>query len=64
MTLHPLASKGGAFVLKLGLVFKNKKSRHRRDSLFFKKTGGNGFYPLPPIFFITVQKQYSYLNQE
>ena len=22
MTLHPLASKGGAFVLKLGLVFK------------------------------------------
>ena len=24
MTLHPLASKGGAFVLKLGLVFKTK----------------------------------------
>ena len=24
MTLHPLSSKGGAFVLKLGLVFKRK----------------------------------------
>ena len=23
MTLHPLTSKGGAFVLKLGLIFKN-----------------------------------------
>ena len=24
MTLHPLTSKGGAFVLKLGFVFKTK----------------------------------------
>ena len=47
MTLHPLASKGGAFVLKLGLVFKRKSSterlgffllaeKQRRDSNDFK----------------------------
>ena len=29
MTLHPLSSKGGAFVLKLGLVFKNKSREIR-----------------------------------
>ena len=37
MTLHPLTLKGGAFVLKLGLVFKQKKDRHRR-SFFCLKT--------------------------
>ena len=28
MTLHPLTSKGGAFVLKLGLVFNSKTPDH------------------------------------
>ena len=32
MTLHPLTSKGGAFVLKLGLVFKQKN--HPLDGFF------------------------------
>lgn len=26
MTLHPLTTKGGAFVLKFGLVFKRKRT--------------------------------------
>ena len=31
MTLHPLTSKGGAFVLKLGLVFKDPECLCIRD---------------------------------
>jgi len=34
MTLHPLTSKGGAFVLKLGLVFK-KKTLSNFGRIFF-----------------------------
>jgi hypothetical protein len=35
MTLHPLTSKGGAFVLKLGLVFIKKGSPSGESFLIF-----------------------------
>ena len=37
MTLHPLTTKGGAFVLKLGLVFKNPEREDVRDFLIDNK---------------------------
>ena len=36
MTLHPLTSKGGAFVLKLGLVFKKNTTQFRVVSFLAK----------------------------
>ena len=44
MTLHPLTSKGGAFVLKLGFVFKRK---HRQLAVFSCASGR--FEPLTSI---------------
>ena len=54
MTLHPLISKGGAFVLKLGLVFKKRRDTMRCLFFFgfregFKPTsmqGSGGALPL------------------
>ena len=40
MTLHPLTSKGGACVLKLGLVF-NKKGHHASSVLFIHSIEGD-----------------------